>query len=542
MKKRGNIFKEVQMKKPRGNVFNLDHERKLSTVMGRLTPIMVMDCVPGDKVTLKPNVMLRFAPMLAPIMHRVNVFCHFFFVPNRLMYEDWEDFITGGETSTPSTAVAPYLELDLTSDVAVSSLGDYLGLPTDGDVPTPCDVTVSALPFYAYQLIYHEYYRDQNLQPEDLGLLPSGDATAEYATLSQMRYRAWTHDYFTSALPFTQKGPEALLPITGRAPVTGYTDADVTGGMSLDPTIFRYVDTGLPVTGTTPGTRLEDRDLAGTSEEGIQIQGLDEDLYLDLKGNNYADLDGVTQTSINDFRRSMALQAFLEMNARGGTRYSENILAHFGVRSSDARLQRPEYIGGVATPVRISEVLQTSESTVSGTPQGTMAGHGVSVGAGGYASYRCEEHGYIMGIMSVMPVPAYQQGINRHWLRRDRFDYYWPAFAHIGEQPIMNQELFAGHLSGNEATFGYTPRYAEYKFMNSSVHGDFRTTLDFWHLGRKFDTGTPPNLNSEFIQMLPEDVVRIFAVQDSSDNLWCHVINEVKAYRLMPVFSTPSTL
>jgi hypothetical protein len=228
------------------------------------------------------------------------------------------------------------------------------------------------------------------------------------------------------------------------------------------------------------------------------------------------------------------LQEWLERNARGGTRYIENILAHFGVRSSDKRLQRPEYITGTKTPVTISEVLNTA-SIDGELPQGNMAGKGVSYGSGAYKSYRVEEHGYIISIMSVMPKPAYQQGIPKWFLKNDPLQFYWPSFAHIGEQEVQNQELYA-YTNNAEETFGYIPRYAEYKYMPNRVAGDFRTTLDFWHLGRIF--ATEPTLSQEFLEVSEEDVERIFAVE-GEDNLYCEVLNKVKAVRPMPVFGTP---
>jgi hypothetical protein len=249
-----------------------------------------------------------------------------------------------------------------------------------------------------------------------------------------------------------------------------------------------------------------------------------------------ADNMEVQPTTINELRRAFRLQEWLEKNARGGTRYIENILAHFGVKSSDSRLQRPEYITGVKSPVVVSEVLQTGQSDT--TPQGNMAGHGISVTSGRTGSYYCEEHGYIIGIMSVMPKTAYQQGIPKTFLKNDPLDYFWPSFAHIGEQEVQVQELYA-YTSNKENTFGYVPRYAEYKYMPSRVAGDFRTTLDYWHLGRIFDS--EPSLNQDFIECTPSATSRIFAVEDpDAQKLYCHVLNKIKAVRPMPKYGTPS--
>jgi hypothetical protein len=250
----------------------------------------------------------------------------------------------------------------------------------------------------------------------------------------------------------------------------------------------------------------------------------------------FAETDGLElqPTTINDLRRAFRLQEWLEKNARGGTRYIENILTHFGVKSSDKRLQRPEYITGVKSPVVISEIVNTTGQT-EGLPQGNLAGHGVSVSSGRSGSYFCEEHGYIIGIMSVMPKTAYQQGIPKTFLKNDTLDYFWPSFAHIGEQPVTNNEIYA-YTASAEDTFGYVPRYAEYKYMPSRVAGDFRTTLDYWHLGRKF--ATQPSLNSAFVNC--DATKRIFAVDDpEGDSLYCHVLNKIKAVRPMPKFGTP---
>ena len=229
------------------------------------------------------------------------------------------------------------------------------------------------------------------------------------------------------------------------------------------------------------------------------------------------------------------MQEWLEKNARGGTRYIESILSHFGVKSSDARLQRPEYITGVKSPVIISEVLNTTGED-GGLPQGTMAGHGIAVSSGKSGSYYCEEHGFIIGIMSILPKTAYQQGIPKQFLKKDTLDYYFPSFANIGEQEVKNNELFA-YTASAEDTFGYVPRYAEYKYMPSRVAGDFRTTLDYWHLGRIFET--QPALNQTFIECKPENTTRIFAVEDGTDPLFCHVLNKIQAVRPMPKFGTP---
>ena len=330
----------------------------------------------------------------------------------------------------------------------------------------------------AYNKIYNEYYRDQNLC--DKLTDKATDGSNSYTGVNTLQNRAWQHDYFTSALPWTQKGPEATIPLGTTAPLLNKT------GTSHDPNLATYFQ-------NTDGSRYG----ASTLQSGTGIAPASGQVIpsfgsntaysqLDVSNHLEVDLTDATASSINDLRRAFRLQEWLERNARGGSRYIEVILAHFGVQSSDARLQRPEFLGGSATPISISEVLQTSDAAAEDTPQGNMAGHGVSVGSSNYVSYKCEEHGYIIGLMTVMPKTAYQQGIPKHFSKFDKFEYFWPSFANIGEQPILNKELYAFDDGNNDEVFGYTPRYAEYKYIPSTVHGEFRDTLDFWHMGRIF--------------------------------------------------------
>jgi len=505
-----NIFNSIQLKKPKKNFFDLTHDVKLSTNMGQLTPILTLEVVPGDSIELGCESIIRFAPMTAPVMHRMDVTMHYFFVPNRILWDNWEKFITNnGPNGTGPDIVAPTLTWDNFSGYEqYAQFVDYMGCP-----PPPSGAsygaTISALPFAAYQCIYNEYYRDQNLiNPVDYKLT-DGSNNGNRDSLLSIRNRAWEHDYFTASLPFAQKGAAVDIPL---GQING--DAEV---FANNPSAGGTVTlTGSPV---------------------------NIDLYNDVRGDLgtqlWARTDGigVEPTTINDLRRAYRLQEWLEKNARGGTRYIESILSHFGVKSSDARLQRPEYITGVKTPVVISEVLNTS-GTEGELPQGNMAGHGIAVSSGKSGSYYAEEHGYIIGIMSVMPKTAYQQGIPRTFLKLDPLDYFWPSFANIGEQEVKLQELYAFTVN-KEDTFGYVPRYAEYKYMPSRVAGDFRTSLDYWHLGRIF--GSEPTLSQEFIECTPEDTDRIFAVTDpDAQKLYCHVLNKIKAVRPMPKYGTPT--
>jgi hypothetical protein len=456
----------------------------------------------------------------------MDVTMHYFFVPNRILWDNWEQFITNnGPTGTGTEYVAPYFNYSKEwNDGSIPELApavkffDYLGIPPQ--IENGTTAKLSAFPMAAYQAIYNEYYRDQNLIAPVNYILKDGnqnvDGVDRILELCTMRNRAWEHDYFTASLPFAQKGAAVDIPlgqISENAPI--YRDSS-----SPTPTTL----TGSPYSVVVPGSNSP-----STST----------DLFAATGGLE------VEPTTINDLRRAYRLQEWLEKNARGGTRYVESILSHFGVKSSDARLQRPEYITGVKTPVVISEVLNTSGTFTSADPsdptsppQGNMAGHGIAVSSGRSGSYYCEEHGYIIGIMSVMPKTAYQQGIPRTFLKHDPLDYFWPSFANIGEQEVQNQELFA-YTANSNGTFGYVPRYAEYKYMPSRVAGDFRTSLSYWHLGRIFDA--EPTLSQDFVECTPSETERIFAVTDpDAQKLYCHVLNKIKAIRPMPKYGTPT--
>ncbi len=520
------IFSKIEKTHVKSNTFDLTHDVKLSAQFGKLVPICIMDTIPGDNFHIKGNALVRLAPMLAPVMHRANVYLHYFFVPNRILWNNWEDFITGGRLGN-DTSVHPYFNYNPSSWPA-GLLPDHMGLPPTEDVPdADYNIQVNALPFAAYQKIYNDYYRDQNFLEEVPFELNNGENT--FNNFTAMRDRAWKHDYFTSALPWTQRGPEVLLPLGEEAPLALNEQAN--GDVYQ---FFRDYQ--------TPHNQLNNQGPVETTSSGAtqryQTSGTDEG-YISVEDSHYADLSAATASSINDLRRAFRLQEWLEKNARGGSRYIEQIAVHFGVNSSDKRLQRAEYIGGVSSPIKFSEVLQTSNNDTQTTPQGTMAGHGISLGGTKSYSYYAEEHGYIIGMMSVLPDTAYEQGIQKHYFRADKLDYAFPSFAHIGEQPIFNGEVMLGETESDVLeTWGYTPRYAEYKYMNNRVAGDFRTSLDFWHMGRKFED-LPP-LNIDFINCDNSEVDRIFAVQGAEDNLWIQVLNEVKATRKLPIFGTPT--
>lgn len=488
------IFETVGMRRPKSSAFDLSHERKLSCKMGELIPTFVQEILPGDQFMVSAEIMARFAPMIAPIQHRVNVHMEFFFVPNRILWPSWEDFITGGPQGT-SSAVLPTAGFGGSSALLEGELGDYMGLPPI-PVSSSDPYVFSQMPFRAYAQIFNDYYRDETLDTElDITL---------FADYTKLRKRRWEKDYFTSCLPFAQRGPEVDLPLEFSPQYKTQSESpNASGVVSAD--------------GGSP-SKLE------TPTDPVQVV-------------NLVDPQTGLSVTINDIRESSALQRWLEKQARGGYRYIETILSHFGVKSSDARLQRAEYLGGGRQPMVISEVLNTSATATEA--QGNMAGHGISVGNTNSFKKRFEEHGYVIGIMSVLPRTAYQQGVNRMWKKFTKTDYFWPEFAHLGEQEVLNSELYHDPADGtyNDATFGYQQRYAEYKYGCSSVHGEYRTSLDFWHEGRIFSS--QPNLNTSFLEVDSANLDRIFAVL-AKEQLYVQIFNSVKARRPIPYFADPS--
>lgn len=529
------IFNQVPGGQVKRNAFNLSHERKLSCDMGKLVPILCTEVVPGDTFRVNSEIMMRFAPMFFPVMHRIDVYVHYFFVPNRIIWNEFEDFITGGPDGQ-SEAVFPrfrisksnYTDWKLEHGVS-GGLSDYLGVPVIPEPLTNEDyIDISMLPYRAYAKIFDEYYRDQDLvQPLDLSD-DSGIFTS-IPDLPQLQNRAWEKDYFTSARPWAQKGDAVSLPIAGAGKVN----------VELDPELPGY---DFPRMVDQDGVAITNSTLVTGGAGQIAVDGdLLKTAWLDPQAGLKVDMSkaSFTAATINELRRAFQLQKWLERNARSGSRYTEVLRAHFGVKSSDARLQRPEYLGGGRQKVSISEVLQTSESSEN-SPQGEMAGHGISIGSTNRFKAFFEEHGYVIGIMSVLPRTAYQQGIPKHLQKFDRFDYFWREFAHIGEQEIKMSELYIQRTNElNNKTFGYAPRYAEYKYLPSTVHGDMRSNLMSWHMGRIFTN--EPVLGKEFVQSDPTR--RIFNVEEEGvDPLWCHIFNNVKAIRPMPVFGEPGLI
>jgi len=524
------LFNTVQMRKPARSTFDLTHDVKFSTKFGKLTPICSFDLLPSDSINIGCDALVKLAPILAPIMHRVDFTQHYFAVPNRIMWENWEKFIANEKDENGDEYIQPYVFINPETEENVLKICDYLGISIPGNIGQNASEKVLAYPFKAFLMIYNEYYRDQNLIQEIEWELIDGDNTTQFEIIfANDFFRAWEHDYFTSCLPFAQKGSAVDLPL-------GNVQLSTDLNASNKP-FFQNDDGSLVLAGALSQQQNP------TSEINVQNNPT-EPAYLNPNGSLV-----VGATTINDLRRAYRLQEWLERNARGGTRYFELIYSHFDQKSPDSRLQRPEYITGIKSPVIVSEVLNTSgpteyfdsetnQAVQTGEAQGSRAGLATGMHQGKLGYYKAQEHSWVIGIFSIMPKTAYQQGIHRMFTRESFLDYAWPTFAQLGEQEVKTREIY-GYTDDSDVLFGYIPRYAEYKFMNSRVAGDFRTSLKYWHLGRIF--ANPPALNQDFIECRPADVSRIFAVEDTAvDNVWCHILHKIRAKRPLPFFGTPT--
>lgn len=507
------------------NKFSLSYHKLLSATMGNLIPIGLTEVLPGDSFRHGTQLLLRTMPLLAPVMHPVSVKIHHFFVPHRLIWEEFEDFITGGPDGL-NDAVFPTITLGGGSGAAINSLADYLGCPTGVN-----NLEVSALPFRAYTAIFNEFYRDQDLVSKRALSLASG---ADSTTATSLAVGAWEKDYFTSARDFEQKGADIIIPIGDEAPLL-QTEAPVFGLTIPDgvSSADNGQDWGVVVGEDNAGaSTLKTFQTAiniesqGSSAGTAGVVGTNRRPYMrtDLT-NVVVDLASASGISVNDLREALAMQRFQEARARYGSRYTE-YLRYLGVTSSDARLQRPEYLGGGKEIIQFSEVLQTAEG--SGTTVGEMRGHGISALRTNRYLRFFEEHGYVLSLLIVRPKSIYAQGLPRTWNRRTKDDFFQVELQTIGQQEILNKEVYAAHASPN-ARFGWQDRYDEYRRSESSIAGEFRdTTLDHWHMARIF--GSSPALNSSFVTCDP--TTRIFPIENV-DHMYILAKHSIQARRLL---------
>lgn len=524
------LFEQIAANHPAGNPFALNYNVQTSCNIGECIPILCDECVPGDYFRIGLELGIRLQPLNAPINDNLLAQVDYFFVPYRLLWKDWVKFITGGTNGdfVAEIPVMPWSINDLSetddtppsygtaNQVAVSkTLWDYFGFPlatdldwySSGDIPN-IKARPLAFPWIAANMIKWYYYTDQNLNPEYMDNQEWDDLPASYRYSNEIWSRPYRKDYFTSALPFQQRGTAPALPLSGWLPVGAYVHSyegipQALISRETDP--YGYASAAINLTNNSVRPPISESDYATIPRDG----------------HIYALADGASSFTVPEMRQVFAIQKWMELNARGGARYNEFLYSHFAISPTDKTLQRPEYLGRLSTPILISEVLQMS-STASGGALGDVAGRGITFSREMLDNYKVEEFGIVLGFLSIMPPQSYFQGINRQWLRRSRFDFYFPEFANLSEQGIYNAELYVQNDSAdadddfldtvNGQVFGFQGIYDEMRIKQNKITGMMRDTLDYWHAARKF--ANPPNLNEDFITVKSSDFDRLFAVQD----------------------------
>lgn len=511
-----NPFESILVKRPGRSKFDMSYSKILTFDMGQIIPIACEEVLPSDIWQVANSIVIRWNPLVGPILHNIWVRVGWWFVPTRLLFDDpqdWENIIGGGVTGDDATPIPVWTPTggnvtnddgSVVADNGVGSLWDYLGLPT-GVIPA------GALPVRfgkrAYNKIWNDYLRDQTQMAE---------VDLDDAKVHQV---CWRKDYLTSALPYQQRGTAPGLPVT------------VTGSA-------HWADTEI-IAAALAGGDENSMGFAATTDPRLRIANDDVDRLTNARAFFNANTlqTSVVGFDINDLRETAAIQRMMELAARSGARYVEQLQAVWGVRPQDARLQRAEYIGGFRTPVIISEVLQTSETTTGagGSPLGTLGGHGLSADRSGVGYYRAQEHGYLVGLMWVIPDAVYTHGVDRMWLKESKYDYYHPLLDHLSEQPIRKGEVFAtGVEADNEATWGWQGHWDHYRTRRSMVCGKMRDDLDFWHLARQF--AALPALNADFLRCIPDK--RILAVP-TEPAMVANIHNNLFATRPMSAVAEP---
>ena len=528
---------------------------KTSFNVGDIVPFYVEEVLPGDTFQVKSSKVVRMQTLLTPMMDNVYLDTYYFFVPNRLVWQHWKEFCGENTESAwiPETVYnVPQLVSPSGTGWTVGSIADYFGIPTG--VP---GLSVNALPFRAYALIMNEWFRDQNLQ--DPLVVPLDDSTVtgvntgifvtDVAKGGKPYIASKYHDYFTSCLPSPQKGPDVVIPVAEAknlpvVPLSAQVPRSLTSNVAYTAT---FVNGSGPSVATS---RLISFDSStGQQEPGASSGSTGSNEGVPVINNLWAVQSGNAQAAtINQLRLAFQIQKFYEQQARGGSRYTEVVRSFFGVTSPDARLQRPEYLGGNRIPINVNQVIQQSGTESSGTPQGTVVGMSQTTDTHDDFMKSFTEHGFIIGVMCARYDHTYQQGLNRMWSRKDKFDYYWPVFANIGEQAVKNKEIFAsGSKSGSkdDEVFGYQEAWADYRYKPSQVTGEMRSqyekSLDVWHLAD--DYAQLPTLSDSWIREDKSNVDRVLAVTSSvSNQLFADIYVTNYATRPMPMYSVPGLI